>query len=61
MPLMFSSDDETRIPDATEGPILKRVMLDVHNAFTGLQPEIRKLEEAGIKVSAFSSRFGAMR
>ena len=62
LPLMASFEYETRIPDATEGPVLKRVMLNIDNTFTErLQPDIRTLEDAGIKVSAFSLRFGAMR
>lgn len=62
LPLMLSFEYETRIPDATEGPVLKQVMLDTDNTFTErLQPDIRTLEDAGTKVSAFSLRFGAMR
>ena len=52
--LMFSLEDETRIPDATEGPVLKHVMLGADNAFAGrLRPDVGRLEDAGMKVSAF--------
>ena len=59
---MLSFEYETRIPDATKGPVLKRVMLNIDSTFTErLHPDIRTLEDAGIKVSAFSLRFGVMR
>lgn len=62
LPLMFSLEDETRIPDATEGPVLKHVMLGADNAFAGrLRPDVGRLENAGIEVSAFRLGFGAMR
>jgi len=54
MPLMNCLESETRIPDETTGPILKRVLLSADRMFgRDLLKMIKRLEGAGIDVSTF--------
>ena len=54
MPLFDRLEKETRIPDGTKGPVLKRVWINADRVFTtGFMEKIKKLEDAGIEVSTF--------
>lgn len=57
MPLLNCLEAETRIPDETNGPALKRVLLSADRVFGGDLKMIKRLEDAGIDVSTFLGRF----